>query len=286
MPVDPPLRDHTIQNGDVRIHCVATGPADGPIALLLHGFPARWATWRYVMPVLAAGGYHVIAPDLRGYGESDKPRGVARYAVGELVSDVTAILDAFECGQAFVAGHDFGGGLAWALAMARPDRVARLAILNSVHPVGFERQMKRWSQIKKSWYVLFFLVPGIPEWFLARDDYRFLRHSLAEDGLSPETVLDLLEGVRPPGALEAAIDWYRASFRGGASRPALRKVDVPTLIVWGDKETHLDPELATPPPDWTANVRVEHVPEAGHWVQHDAPDRVAELLLAHAPARG
>lgn len=286
MPTTPDpagFAERTVRSGDVRLHCVTSGPADGPLVLFLHGFPARWSTWRGILPAFAQAGYLAVAPDLRGYGASDRPDGVDSYSMPRIVEDVVAILDAFGRQRAFVVGHDFGGGVAWAVAMAHPQRVERLATLNSVHPVGFQRQVRKWSQLAKSWYVFFFLLPRIPEWWLSRRDFRFLRRALLADGLPEDIVRDLLEGIRPPGALHAAIDWYRASFRDVARKRVVpKRVDLPTLVVWGDRETHLDPELATPPADWVRHVRIEHVPEGSHWVHHDAPDKVSALLLSHA----
>jgi epoxide hydrolase 4 len=274
--------ERTVQNGDLRLRCVTAGPEDGPMVLFLHGFPAQWSTWRGILPAIAQAGYLAVAPDLRGYGASDRPRGVDSYSMPRILEDLIAILDAFGREHAFVVGHDVGGGVAWALAMAHPDRVERLTTLNSVHVVGFERQIRKWSQLSKSWYVFFFLLPWIPEWWLSRRDFRFVHRSLMADGLPDAVVRDLLEGIRPPGALHAALNWYRASFRDVARKRILpKKVDLPTLSIWGDRETHLDPELAAPPADWVSNVRVEHVPEAGHWVHHDAPERVAQLILSH-----
>jgi epoxide hydrolase 4 len=276
------LTSHTVDSGGLRLHCTTAGPSSGTMVLLLHGFPARWSTWRHPMRALADAGFFAVAPDLRGYGESDKPSEVDAYSVARIVDDVAAIVQAFGRRSACIAGHDFGGGLAWATAMLRPDLVLRLATLNSVHPVGFQRQIRKWSQLKKSWYVFFFLLPWAPEWFLSRHDFRFVRRSHADDGLSPETIDDLLEGIRPPGAMHAAINWYRASFRGGLEKHQLdAKVESPTLAIWGDRERHLDPELAEPPRDLVTHACVVHVPEAGHWVQHDAPDEVAKLLIEH-----
>jgi len=273
---------YTVDSGGVRLQCMTAGPSTGPMVLLLHGFPARWSTWRYPMRALAGAGFFAVAPDLRGYGESDKPAGVEAYSVARIVEDVVAIVQAFGRPSACVAGHDLGGGVAWATAMLRPDLVLRLATLNSVHPVGFQRQMRKWSQLKKSWYVLFFLFPWVPEWYLSRNDFQFVRRSLADDGLSPETIDDILEGIRPPGATHAAINWYRASFRGGLEKHRLTaKVEAPTLVIWGDRERHLDPELAVPPRDLVTHARIEHVPEASHWVHHDAPQEVAKLLIEH-----
>jgi pimeloyl-ACP methyl ester carboxylesterase len=277
------FEERTVQSGNVRLRCVTAGPADGPLALFLHGFPARWSTWRGILPAFARAGYLAVAPDLRGYGASDRPADVESYSILRVLEDVVAIQDAFGRQRSLVVGHDVGGGVAWAMAMAHPERVERLAILNSVHVVGFERQMRKWSQLSKSWYVFFFLLPWLPEWWLSRRDFGFVRRSLVADGLSDEVVRDLLEGIRPAGALHAALNWYRANFRDVArKRFPPRKVDLPTMIVWGDREKHLDPELATPPADWVGDVRVEHVPEAGHWVQHDAPEKVSALLLSHA----
>jgi pimeloyl-ACP methyl ester carboxylesterase len=276
---------HTIDNDGIRIHCQAAGPSTGPLVLLLHGFPACWATWRAPMLALAEAGFLAVAPDLRGYGDSDKPAGVAAYSVTQLVADVAAIVRSFGRRQALFVGHDFGGGVALATAMLRPEIVSRLVTLNSVHPVSFERQIRKRSQLFKSWYLFFFQLPWLPEWLLARKGFRFVSRSLADDGLSPEVVADLVAGVRPPGALHAAINWFRASFRDGVKKRIVpTKVDVPTLVIWGDRERHLDPELAQPPPEWVTNARVVHVPEGSHWVHHDAPEKVAALLLEHFAA--
>ncbi|HEY2513204.1 MAG TPA: alpha/beta fold hydrolase [Polyangiaceae bacterium] len=276
------LTVHQVESSGLRLHCVSAGSPSAPLVLLLHGFPARWSTWRATLGALADAGFFAVAPDLRGYGQSDKPTAVADYSVFRFADDAAAVVKAFGRERAFVAGHDFGGGVAWATAMFRPEVVSRLATLNSVHPVGFERQMRKWSQIKKSWYVFFFLLPLLPEWFLGRNDFRFVRRSLADDGLSPETIEDLLEGLRPAGALGAAVDSYRAAFQDGLRKRIVpTKVDVPVLSIWGDRERHLDPELAEPPRDWVSAARVAHVPDASHWVHHDAPDRVAELLVEH-----
>jgi pimeloyl-ACP methyl ester carboxylesterase len=126
--------ERTVWSSGVRLRCVTCGPAEGPLVLFLHGFPAHWSTWRGILPAFAQAGHLAVAPDLRGYGASDRPHGVDAYSMLRVVEDVIAILDAFGRERAFVVGHDFGGGVAWAVAMAHPLRVERLAILNSVHP--------------------------------------------------------------------------------------------------------------------------------------------------------
>jgi epoxide hydrolase 4 len=280
--MDLKVEHRTLTSDGVALHCATASDEKSPMVLLLHGFPARWSTWRATMNALAAAGFFAVAPDLRGAGESDKPTGNDNYSIAKFVSDNFNIIRSLAKTSVFIVGHDFGGGVAWATAMFHSELVKKLAILNSVHPVGFERQMKKWSQIKKSWYVFFFLLPWLPEWWLSRNNFRFLKESLIADGLSRETVDDLLTGIDAPGALTAALAWYRASFRDGIKKRFVpKKVETDTLVIWGDRETHLDPELANPPSDFVSHVRVEHVPSAGHWVQHDAPGDVAALLIAH-----
>jgi pimeloyl-ACP methyl ester carboxylesterase len=271
-----------IDGDGIRLHAKTLGPRDGPLVLLLHGFPARWSTWRAQMRALADAGFFVVAPDLRGVGESEKPPGVDAYSVLRFVDDVAAIIRGLDRERAFVAGHDFGGGVAWATAMSRPELVTRLCTINSIHPVGIEKQMRRWAQIKKSWYVFFFLLPRLPEWWLSRNDFRFVKRSLMDDGLTAESVDDVIAGLRHEGAMHATVDWYRASFRDVAKKrfvPA--KVDAPMLSIWGDRERHFVPELAEPPADFVPNARVAHVPDGGHWVHHEAPEKVSALLIEH-----
>lgn len=276
------VRHRMLERDGVRLHVAQLGPEDGPLVVLLHGFPARWSTWRGVMPALARAGFLVAAPDMRGYGDSDKPVDRSAYSIVELVEDVVHVVKALGRERACIAGHDFGGGIAWATAMLRPEVVSRLAILNAVHPVGIERQMRKPSQLAKSWYVLFFLLPTVPEWFLARNGYAFLEKSLADDGLAKDVIADVLEGVRAPGALRSAIDAYRQSFLDAVRKRLVPVVvDHPVRVIWGDRERHLDPELADPPRDWVTNAQVTHLPEAGHWVQHDASERVGALLVEH-----
>ena len=271
-----------IESGPLRIHCAVAGASDAPLIVLLHGFPARWSTWRGVMPLLASAGYLVVAPDLRGSGESDKPTELAAYSMQRFVDDVAAVIHSFGRDRTHLVGHDVGGGVAWATAMKRPDLVDRLAILNSVHPVGFKRRMAHPSQLIKSWYIFAFQVPRLPEWLIVRNDYGLMKREMAIDGLDEATVDDLLEGITPSGALHGMLGWYRALFREALrQRFVPQKVDVPTLVVWGDQERHLDGALADPPPGWVKQCEVKHIEHAGHWVQHDAPEQVSRWLVAH-----
>jgi pimeloyl-ACP methyl ester carboxylesterase len=276
----PEIERRTVDVGEVRLDCAFCGSPKDPLVVLLHGFPACAGTWRAILPAVAAAGFLAVAPDMRGYAKSEKPSGVAAYSVAHLVSDVAGLITALGQTNAHVVGHDFGGGVAWAIAMAKPEMVRTLTILNAVHPVGFEAAIKKWSQLKKSWYLFFFQLPWIPEWWLARKDFAFLRSSLADDGLATEAIEEFIDALRAPGALEAALNWYRASFRDGLrKRLEPKKIETPTLIVWGEAERHLERELSVPPDGWVENARTVYVPNASHWVHHDAPARVTELLL-------
>lgn len=267
----PPMMEVSIHTGDVRLRCLEAGNPDHLLVVFLHGFPARAKTWKRILPAVADAGFHCIAPDQRGYGESSTPSKVADYSVVKLAADVAAIIGER---KAHVVGHDFGGGVAWATAMLHPERVHTVSILNAVHPIGFEQAKKRWSQLKKSWYVFFFQLPWLPEWWLARN----FRRLLEEDGVAADFIDDFAKPLHP----RPAIDWYRASFRDGLrKRLKIAKVEHPALVVWGEAERHLERDLSIPPKDWVPNARTEYVQDASHWGHHDAPDRVTALILDH-----
>jgi pimeloyl-ACP methyl ester carboxylesterase len=234
------------------------------------------------MGPLAAAGLHVVAPDLRGYHLSDRPQGVSSYSIGKLAGDVVGLVRAMDADDAFVVGHDWGGGVAWATAMFHPERVRRLAILNSVHPIGFLRALRTWEQMKRSLYIFFFQIPWLPEEVLKLDDFAWIRRAFTDDGVPAEEAEGYVAAMRPRDALTAALAFYRASFRDGlAGRTKPKKVTLPVLVIWGDRDRFLVPSLAVPPADWVTNARVERIPEASHWVQRDAPERVNALLLEH-----
>lgn len=265
-------------------HVVEKG--DGPLVLLLHGFPEFWYAWRHQIPALAAAGFRVVAPDLRGYNLSGKPRGIASYGVETLAADVAALVKGLGEESAFVAGHDWGGALAWYLPLLHPGLVRRLAILNAPHPGAFRRELKRSAvQRKKSSYILFFQLPWLPEKKIRGNDFALLSKMLRRDpvrlgAFTDEDVARYREALARPGALTAALNWYRAALRHPPRLPRERRtIDVPTLVVWGEKDRYLGPALAEGLERWVPDVTVERIPDASHWVQADAPERVNELLV-------
>ncbi len=212
------LQHLTFENGDVRLHAVAAGPPDGPVVLLLHGFPEFWYGWRNQIGPLAASGFRVVIPDQRGYNTSSKPRGVARYRIRELVSDVVAIIDQLGRESVYLAGHDWGAMVAWAVAASHGDKVSRLAILNVPHPgVMFRFLLTHPGQLRRSWYAFFFQVPRLPELFFSAWNFRAGVQSMVRTSrpgtFSPEDLSSYRSAWRQPGAVTAMINWYRALFR-------------------------------------------------------------------------
>jgi epoxide hydrolase 4 len=259
-------------------------PADVPLVVFMHGFPELWWSWRHQLRAFADAGYWAVAPDMRGYNESDKPEGVAAYEVEQLAGDINGLVRALGREKAIIVGHDWGAMVAWFVAQLHPSMVERLAILNVPHPEEMSKGLRRPKQLKKSWYMFFFQLPGIPEKTLMKNDYEMLRKTFEIDGFGADEIEPYVEAMKTPGAVTAAMNYYRAAMRRvltGRAPPSSR-IDCPVLVIWGDKDRHLGQEMATPPKELVPNARVEHIPEASHWVQNAAPDRVNELLLSFA----
>jgi len=271
------------QNGSVRLHAVAAGPHEGPVVVLLHGFPEFWYGWSRQMEPLAAAGFRVVVPDQRGYNLSSKPLGVASYALTELVSDVIAIADQLGQKRIFLAGHDWGAAVAWSAALLQPKRVAKLAVLNVPHPSVMHRfLMTQPRQMLRSWYMLFFQLPSLPEALFSAFNFRIGARSLAHSSRPGTFSVEDLDQYRAawsqPGALTAMINWYRALFRVRA-KFADSTVRVPTRILWGDRDAFLLPEMARESLRYCTDAELFTFAEATHWLQHEEPARISELLI-------
>ena len=272
------------QLGNVRLHYVEVG--EGPLVVLLHGFPQFWYMWRFQIPALAEAGFRVVAPDMRGYNLSEKPRGVSSYRVELLAQDVERLIRA--CGEesAVVVGHDWGAAVAWVTAMMHPEMIKRLGILNVPHPERFARGLLRPAQLLRSSYMFFFQVPRLPEKVLAARDFTALRYTLRNETTRLGTFADedierYVEALARPGALTAVLNYYRALFRRNPlkARALLRRIEVPVIVIWGERDRFLGKELAEPEPTWVPNLRVERLPDASHFVAEDRPDEVNSLLI-------
>jgi len=250
---------------------------EGRPVVLLHGFPDSSALWRHQVPALVEAGMRVIAPDLRGFGESDKPEAVEEYAITRSIADVVAVLDALGIEHAHVVGHDWGAGLAWALAAFVPARVERLVAMSVGHPNTLRDRTI--EQREKAWYQLLFQFTGVAEELLMRDDWKLFREFSRGDGDLDRYIADLSR----PGALTAGLNWYRANAgpqRELESRPPVPAVAAPTLGLWSSGDNYLtEDRMLGSAEHVTGAWRYERIENASHWMQLDAPERINELLL-------
>jgi pimeloyl-ACP methyl ester carboxylesterase len=301
-----PLEHRLVRTNGVRLHCVVDG--EGPLVLLLHGFPEFWYSWRHQIAALAPR-FRVVAPDLRGYNESEKPAGVAAYAMSELIADVEGLIRAFDAREAAIVGHDWGGAVAWYFAMDRPALTRRLAVLNCPHPAIMMQHLRgNLRQLARSWYMFLFQIPWLPEFLLrlghASAIGRALRTStVRRDAISDEDIQRIRDAAMHSGALRSALNYYRAAFRdrGNAAQlpaPVRRflygdeelppprrtledwpKIAAPTLLIWGEQDLALGTELtAGMEPLFSGPFEIRFIPDSGHWVQQEQPALVNRWL--------
>jgi pimeloyl-ACP methyl ester carboxylesterase len=271
-----------IETNGIRLHVAEAGPEDGPLVILLHGFPEFWYGWRKQIPALAGAGLRVMAPDQRGYNLSDRPRGAAAYNLDELAADVIGLMEAVGRERAAVVGHDFGGAVAWWLANTHPERVERLAILNVPHHTAFRRQLRdNPNQRRKSRYMAFFQLPVLSETTMRLGGIRLFKLTSRRGAFTAEDLARYREAWAQPGAWTAMLNWYRAVFRHRpTTRPASRRITVPTLVIWGLHDPVFVRALAQQSVDMCDDGRLIRLDDAGHWVQHEEPERVNAALIA------
>jgi pimeloyl-ACP methyl ester carboxylesterase len=246
----------------------------GAPVLLVHGWPDSARVWRYQVPFLTERGFRVIAPDLRGFGRSERPYPVAAYALRNAVADLVALLDAKGIGRAHLVGHDWGAAVAWLMAILHPDRVERLVVLSVPHPLA-PRTMR---QYEMAWYQLFFQFEGVAEAHIVHDDWRFFRQLTRGDG----DLDQYLEDLARPGALTASLGWYRANLapREPGAMPTLPPVKAPTLGVWSTRDHYLDGARMKASGTFVqAQWQYVQIEDASHWLQLDAPNELNQLLL-------
>ncbi|CAN5456609.1 alpha/beta hydrolase [soil metagenome] len=286
MEVKSPDIEHTfINTNGIRLHVVQSGPIDGPLVILLHGFPEFWYGWSKQIPALTAAGYRVWAPDQRGYNLSDKPNGIAAYTLDRLAADILGLIDASGRDQVFLVGHDWGAAVTWWTALKYPERLTKIAVLNVPHPTVMNRTLRtNFAQLRKSWYIFFFQIPWLPERLVRMSNWRVglqtLQASSRPDTFSEADFDRYREAWSQPGAYTAMLNWYRALVQ---HRPDLNaasdRVRVPTLLIWGVHDVALSRDMAQPSIDLCDDGRLVFIEEATHWVQHDEPVRVNQLLL-------
>lgn len=273
------IRESSVVAGGVRFHYATAGR--GPLVLLLHGFPERWFSWRAQIPALARAGFRVVAPDLRGYGLSERP--ATGYTLPALADDVAALIAALGEDEAAVVGHDWGGAITWEAAARHPRRVTRYAVLNCPRAqVLFEEALASREQLARSGYILFFNIPWLPERLLTRDGGEgVLRRMRAMGGAVPPALDESVRGTfASPETLRPALAYYREAarraFSGGLRHaPVLRQ---PGLLVWAERDVVLGNALIAPHTRHALDLEIRRVPDCGHFVQQEQPETVNRIL--------
>lgn len=281
------LHESSVTANGIRFHYAEQG--EGPLVLLLHGFPERWFSWRAQIPALAARGYRVVAPDLRGYGESERP--TEGYDIANLARDVAELIPALGADTATVIGHDWGGAITWEAIARHPDRITRSAVLNCPHPaVMFETLRSSPRQLARSWYMFFFNLPWLPEYLLARDGgavvgKMFLDAAVDATPFTPEALEPFCQSVARPGAAASMLAYYRTAIRTMLRpREAMLKmksygvIERPALLVWAEDDIALGMELVAPHVKFVRDLRIRRIPRCGHFLLMEQPDTVNQIL--------
>jgi pimeloyl-ACP methyl ester carboxylesterase len=272
-----------VETNGIRLNVAMNGPEDGPLVILLHGFPEFSYGWKNQIADLTAAGYRIWAPDQRGYHLSDKPRGIKAYAIDQLAADAVGLIDAAGQEKAYIVGHDWGAAVAWWIVEKYPDRVIKMVVMNVPNGrVMIKHLRSSFAQLKKSWYIFFFQIPWLPEFVLKRHNWAFaakiLQSSSHEGTFSEEDLVHYRRAWSQPRAFHSMLNWYRAFLQRPPSASTSRKITVPTLLIWGAQDTALGREMAQPSIDLCENGQLVFIEDATHWVQHDAPKRVNRLI--------
>lgn len=274
-----------VETNRIRLHCVTQG--EGELVLLLHGFPEFWYSWRHQIPALARH-FKVVVPDLRGYNDSDKPR--SGYDLDTLSADIRGLIHGLGYVNAHIVGHDWGGSIAWHLAHRFPHYIQRLAVLNAPHPQRFIHELiSNADQLRKSWYMLAFQVPNLPEWMIRLNLRDFVKNMLQEQAVrkgaftASDTAI-YQAALEKPGALSAALEYYR-HFLSPQSLirhwgRSLSPVHVPTLVLWGEDDFCLSKALTQDLETLvSAPLQLKLISDCGHWIQQEVPHTVNRELL-------
>jgi len=284
---DQPIRTEFVEANGLRFEVDQCGDGD-TLALCLHGFPELAFSWRYQLPMLADAGYTAWAPNLRGYGASSRPLGVENYHIDKLMDDVAALIDASGKTSVVLIAHDWGAIIAWQFAIEKRRPLEKLVICNVPHPGPLLKVLRSgFAQIRKSWYMLFFQIPRLPEFLLglrgARAIGEMLRKSASNVATFPPEVTDVYrQNARQPGALTAMLNYYRALLRGRKAVAArgMPVIEVPTLMIWGEDDVALTKASTYGTEQYVRDFRIRYLPRVSHWVQQEAPEQVNAMIRA------
>lgn len=270
-----------IATNGIQLHYVTQG--EGQLMLLLHGFPEFWYSWRHQIPEFASD-YKVVAVDLRGYNDSDRPQSRSAYRMDELVEDVKGTITGLGYKRCILVAHDWGGAIAWNFVYRYPDLVDRLIILNLPHPAKFAQGLRTWQQLARSWYVFFFQLPLFPELLLKANLYKAMEQAfrgmaIDKSAFSDADIEAYTKALAKPGALTAALNYYRNILPGFLTQsdwPVLTQI--PTLMIWGEEDTALGKELTIGTEDYVQDFQIHYIPNCSHWVQQEQPQLVNQYI--------
>ncbi|MBD2059309.1 alpha/beta hydrolase [Oculatella sp. FACHB-28] len=271
--------DYIISNG-IRLHYVTQG--EGPLMLMLHGFPEFWYSWRKQIPEFAQN-YKVVALDLRGYNDSEKPTDQSAYVMSEFIKDIEGVTRGLGYDRCVLVGHDWGGAIAWNFAYAHPELVEKLIILNLPHPAKFAEGLRTPQQLLRSSYIFFFQIPWLPELLVQASGYQIVAAALTgmavnKSAFSDADLAAYKEAAAKPGALTAMINYYRNPFQQGIVNQEWGVLDVPTLMIWGENDTALGKELTYGTEAYVRDFQIRYIPDCSHWVQQERPDLVNQYI--------
>lgn len=255
------------------------GPPDGPVVVLLHGFPQRNDSWTAVIDRLTAAGYRCLAPNQRGYSPGARPPRRRDYRMSELVADIGALIDASGAQRVHLVGHDWGAAVAWGVAAELPERLATVSPVSVPHPAAFLKSFVTSRQGLASWYMGFFQLPWLPEWLLTRGKGAVAAKALRRSGQSSAAAERDAQALMEPGALTGGLNWYRGLPLSNL-RDSNQQISVPTMYVWSDDDIALKPKAARNTARYVdADYRFEVMAGVSHWIPDTEPDRLADLLL-------
>lgn len=286
--LDPSLGSHEyVTANGIKFHYVAAGDKSKPLMLFLHGFPEFWFSWRHQLQEFCKD-YRVVAIDMRGYSETERPLHKQDYQMDKLKQDVVELIPALGYTSCTLVAHDWGGVVAWRVVQRHPELVDRFIVMNCPHPKAYIRQMKKgWGQFLKSWYMFLFQVPWLPEFFIGLRDYgqfnamfRGKQMGVRNRAAFPTEILEAYKYTfSKPGALTAPLNYYRCMFSVPLSKESAKTpIAVPTLIIWGDDDGALETAMADDHASLVSDLTVRHIPNCSHWVQQDAPDLVNKYM--------
>ncbi|MEO1634021.1 MAG: alpha/beta hydrolase [Cyanobacteria bacterium J06631_9] len=276
-----------IATNGIQLHYVTQG--EGELMLFLHGFPEFWYSWRHQIPEFARD-YKVVALDLRGYNESDRPQARTAYCIDELVEDVKGAIAALGYEHCILVGHDWGGAIAWQFVYRYPSQVKRLIVLNLPHPAKFSEGLRTWQQLARSWYIFFFQLPLLPELLLKANlqqamEQTFRGMAINKQAFSDADIEAYTIALAKPGAIAAALNYYRNLLSWllfPSNWPVL--TDLPTLMIWGEDDTALGKELTEGTEAYVQDFQIRYIPNCSHWVQQERPQLVNQYIRAFLDA--